>query len=146
MFLFLRDLIFHDFPLKLFSLVLAILVWVTVTFAIRKEGVVAPGVRYSLAERTFYTLPVAVLSSAEDVHRFKVSPSEVTVTVQGDPQAFENLQSKDIKVLVDLTGIKTANELRKKIEVSTPPGISRVRVDPEEVSVIAPKEEAAAAP
>ena len=33
----LHDLIFKDFWLKLFSLVLALLIWLTVSFAIQKE-------------------------------------------------------------------------------------------------------------
>lgn len=32
-----RDLIFKDFLLKLFSLVLAVLIWLTVSFAIQRE-------------------------------------------------------------------------------------------------------------
>jgi uncharacterized membrane-anchored protein len=35
--MWLRDLIFKDFWLKLFSLALAILIWIVVTVAIRKE-------------------------------------------------------------------------------------------------------------
>jgi YbbR domain-containing protein len=138
---FLRDLIFRDLLLKVFSLALAILIWLTVNFSIRKEGgALAAPLRYSSAERTFYMLPVVVLSSAEDARKFKVMPGEVTVTVQGDPKVFESLQSKDIRVLVDLTGIQEAHELRKKIEVSTPAGVTHVKVDPEEVRVIVPKE------
>ncbi len=33
-----HDLIFKDFWLKLFSLVLAILIWLTVSYAIQKEA------------------------------------------------------------------------------------------------------------
>jgi hypothetical protein len=37
MILLLRHLVFHDFWLKLFSLVLAVLIWLTVSVAIKKE-------------------------------------------------------------------------------------------------------------
>ena len=83
-------------------------------------------------------LPVIILSSAEDVRSFHVSPSVVEVTVQGDAKTLATLQSKDIRVLVDLTGIGAAHDLRKRIEVSTPAGITHVRVEPEEVQVIFP--------
>ena len=81
---------------------------------------------------------MTVLSSAEDVHNFKVSPSEVEVTVQGDPRTLQNLQSKDIRAMVDLTGVAAARDLRKRIEVSVPAGVTYMRVAPEEVQVIFP--------
>jgi hypothetical protein len=40
--------------------------------------------------------------------------------------------------LVDLTGIGAAHDLRKRIEVSAPAGVTHVRVYPEEVQIIFP--------
>lgn len=127
---FLRNLLLEDFWLKLFSLALAVLIWFTVTFVSQKE------VRTDT--RVFFNLPVTVLSAAEDVRNFKVSPSEVQVTVQGDGETLQNLQSKDIRVMVDLTGVMAARELRKRVEVSAPAGVTHLRVAPEEVQVIFP--------
>ena len=128
---FLRNLVLEDFWLKLFSLVLAVLIWLTVTFASQKD------VRDRSA-RVLEDLPVTILASAEDVRNFKVSPSEVEVTVQGDPKTLQNLQSKDIRAMVDLTGVEAARDLRKRIEVSVPAGVTHLRVAPEEVQVIFP--------
>jgi hypothetical protein len=127
---FLRKLVFEDFWWKLFSLALAVLIWLTVTFASQKEG--------KVVQRVFSHLPVVTVSSTDDVHNFKVSPGEVEVTVQGDPRTVQNLQSKDIRPLVDLTGVTAARELRKHIEVSVPAGITHLRVAPEETQVIFP--------
>jgi YbbR domain-containing protein len=80
-----------------------------------------------------------ILSSAQDVRSFRVNPSEVTVTVRGDSEALKLLQNRDIRVLVDLTGIGSAQSLRKRIEVSTPAGITHVRVSPEDVEVLFPQ-------
>jgi YbbR domain-containing protein len=128
----LRHLFIEDFLLKLFSLALAVVVWLIVTFASQKEAGTTP--------RVFYNLPVTVWSSAEDVRSFKVSPNEVIVTVQGDPKTLQNLQSKDIRATVDLTGVAVARDLRKRIEVSVPAGVTYLRVTPEEVQVIFPPE------
>ncbi len=136
---FFQALILRDFWLKLFSFVLAVLIWIIITIAIQNE--VSPVTSLSLApldQRTFGSLPVMVMSSAEDVRNLRVNPKEVEVTVQGDPKTIKKLQAKDIRVLVDLTGIQTAHDLRKRIEVSTPAGITHVRVEPEEVQVIFP--------
>ena len=127
---FLRNLLLEDFWLKLFSLALAALIWFTVTFVSQK------GVRTDT--RVFLSLPVTVLSAAEDVRNFKVSPDEVEVTVQGEAETLQNLQSKDIRVMVDLTGVAAARELRKRLEVSVPAGVTYLRVAPEEVQIIFP--------
>jgi YbbR domain-containing protein len=127
---FLRNLLFEDIWLKLFSLVLAVLIWLTVTFASQKE--------IGTEKRVFSNLPVTILASAEDVHNFKVSPREVEITVRGDPKTLQSLQSKDIQAVVDLTGVAVARDLRKRIEVSVPAGVTYLRVAPEEVQVIFP--------
>ena len=129
---FLRNLVFEDFWLKLFSLALGVVVWLIVTFASQKEAGTTP--------RVFYNLPVTILSSAEDVRSFKVSPDEVIVTIQGDAKTVQNLQSKDIRAIVDLTGVAVARDLRKRVEVSVPAGVTHLRVAPEEVQVIFPPE------
>ena len=127
---FLRNLVFEDFWLKLFSLVLAVLIWLTVTFASKKEA--------GTENRVFSNLPVAILASAEDVHNFKISPREVEIMVRGDPATLQSLQSKDIRAVVDLTGVTVARDLRKRIQVSVPAGVTYLRVAPEEVEVIFP--------
>jgi hypothetical protein len=129
---FLRNLLLEDFWLKLFSLALAALIWFTVTFVSQKE------VRTDT--RVFLSLPVSVLSSADDVRNFKVNPDEVEVTVQADVETLQNLQSKDIRAMVDLTGVAAAHELRKRVEVSLPAGVTYLHVAPEEVQVIFPPE------
>lgn len=127
---FLRHLFVEDFWWKLFSLVLALLVWFTVTFASEKD------VRTD--KRVFVNLPVTILSSAEDVRNFKVSPSEVQVTVQGHPETLQDLQARDIRPMVDLTGVAAAQDLRERVEVSVPAGVTFLRVVPEEVQVVFP--------
>jgi hypothetical protein len=138
---FLRNLVMKDFWLKLFSLALAVLVWNFVNAAVKKqvpparapESIIQP-----LQRQTFLRLPVVVMSSASDVRSFRVDPSEVAVTVQGDPNLVEKLLAKEIHPIVDLTGIESARDLRKRIDVVTPSGISYVRVDPPEVEIIFP--------
>jgi YbbR domain-containing protein len=135
---FLRRLFLEDFWLKLFALILATLIWFTVYLAIQKEVSPVPtALNQNNAERVFFNLPVVVYSLAEDVHSFKVSPQEVSVTVQGDRKALENLRGQDIGVTVNLTHLE-GTHLRKRIDVSTPAGIMHVRIDPPEVDVILP--------
>ncbi len=135
---FLRRAIFHDFWLKLFCMALAVLTWLVLHFAaLEKQGGAAVVNLLPIQQATFSNLPVLVVSSAEDVRSVRVNPKEVEVTVQGDAKTIKNLRARDIRVLVDLTGIQAA-QLRKRIEVSTPAGVTHVRVDPEEVQVVFP--------
>ncbi len=134
----LRNLVFHDFWLKLFSLVLAVLIWLTVSVAIKKEVSPVSSLIFTPAERVFYNLPISVISSAADVSDFKVEPREVALTVRGDAKTLQNLQSKDIRVMVDLTTFDPMTDKTKRIEVATPAGVSHVQVTPDEVRVLVP--------
>lgn len=135
---FFRQLILHDFWLKLFSLALAVLVWVTVSFAIRQQGSPVSTAGLTIKERPFYNVLVVAVSSAEDVRGVKVSPNEIEVAVQGDAVIVDKLYSKDIRAIVDLTGAQAAPDLRRRVEVFPPPGIACVRVTPPEVQVVFP--------
>ncbi len=138
----LRNLFFRDFLLKLFSLVMAVLIWLVVRFAIQKEGSPLPTLPLAAHELTFANLPVLVMSSAQDVHEVKVQPSTVEVTVQGDAKVLGSIQSKDIRPIVDLTGVvEAAGDLRKRIEVTTPPGVALTHIVPEDVKVIFPRKD-----
>jgi YbbR domain-containing protein len=86
----------------------------------------------------FYNLPITIISSAADVRDFKVEPHEVELAVRGDAKTLQSLQSKDIRIYVDLTTFDPKTDRTKRIEVATPAGVSHVRVTPNEVQVILP--------
>jgi hypothetical protein len=135
----LRNLILSDFWLKLFSLALAVLIWLTVSFAIRQEVPPAAGLgNVNFEELTFFNVPVLVVSTAADVRSFKVNPSEVQIKVRGEAKQLRQLQASDIRALVDLTGIESARGLRKRIAVTTPAGVTFVQAVPDEVEVVVP--------
>lgn len=135
----LRNLVLQDFWLKLFSLGLAILIWYIVSdLAYRKESSPVQGMVSAAPEKSFPKIPVSVMSSASDVRNFTVSPDQVIVTVRGEAARLQELRSQDIRALVDLSGIEAASGLRKRIEVTTPPGITLVSVTPAEVDVLVP--------
>jgi hypothetical protein len=137
---FLRTLLFRDFWLKLFSLVLAVLIWLTISFAIGKGASPTSALTSTNSqEQTYYNIPVYLMTTAADVRDFKVSPSVVAVKVRAEPRRLKDLQTKDIRAQIDLTGIEAAPRgLTKRIEVTTPGGITFVQVVPDEVEVIVP--------
>jgi spore maturation protein CgeB len=134
-----RNLILQDFWLKLFSLALAVLIWFTVNFATNSD--VSPVATLSLApreQRIFREVPVLVMCPAEELRGFVISPKVVEVIVEGDANLLQKLQEKEIHVVLDLTGIGSAQDLHKRIEISTPAGVKSVHIDPEEVQVVFP--------
>jgi hypothetical protein len=146
-----RDLVFRDFWLKLFSLVLAVLIWLTIwLFAIRNDMPPSTALGNArLEERTFYNIPVLVMSAAADVRDFKVSPGEVAIRVRGEIKELHALeqklhddpQAREIRALVDLTGIEPVQGMRKKIVVTTPADITfeeALQALPNEVEIIEP--------
>ena len=138
----LRNLLVKDLTLKLFSLAIAILIYYTTSsfVDIRNELPPLPSLGKAGTLHTFHDLPVLIVSAAADVRGFKVTPNTVDVTVQGDPKVLAGLESDQIRPLVDLTGLGSATDLRKRIEVSTPPGVTHVLVMPAEVRVIFPRQ------
>ena len=132
----LRDIVTRDLGWKLFSVALAVAVWLTVQ-AISKDR----GLSQSLGpweNHTFTNLPVLVVSAAADVREFKVQPAAIGVTVRGRPEVISALTEKEIEVRVDLTDVESARSLRKRVMVSVPPGVILVRTTPSEVDVVVP--------
>jgi YbbR domain-containing protein len=136
---FLRHLFLDDFLLKLFSLALALLFWITVSFAIQqKEGLPTPALPATTEARKFFNIPVVAVSSSSDVRNFKVSPDQVEVKVQGEVPIIENLEAKELRALVDVTGVETNGTFRRPIDFSAPAGVTLLRILPQEVQVTPP--------
>jgi YbbR domain-containing protein len=131
----LRNIFLQNFWPKFFCLVLAVLIWALVSLAIKKEAAPPSLPLGPTARRTFDNLPVMLLSSAADARTFVASPSRVQVTVRAETKILQSLQDKDIHVVMDVTGIADALDMRKRVEVSTPEGVSIVAIVPEEIQL-----------
>ena len=79
-----------------------------------------------------------VVSAASDVRDFRVAPLTVEVKVSGSAEVMADLQADQIHAVVDLTDIGPERDLRRRVDVSTPPGVTLVSVDPPKVGVIVP--------
>lgn len=136
-----RNFLIKDLGWKLFSLALAVGIWFTI-HALSREAITPARPLESWATRTFADVSVLVVSAAADVREFKVQPATVQVTVSGRPEVMTALEEKEIHVLVDLTDIEAARELKKRVDVSVPSGVTVVRVAPAEVNIgVPPKPE-----
>ena len=131
-----RDWFTKDLGWKLFSVFLALAIWLTV-HKILDEGSSNPAILLGGREETFPDLPVLIVSSAADVRDFHVRPAAVSVTVNGSAGDIARLQPAQIRAFVDLTGIETG-DLRRRVDISMPSGLKLISVEPLEVDVVIP--------
>jgi YbbR domain-containing protein len=131
-----RDWVTKDFSWKLFSLFLALAIWLTVHKIYEEPGAASGLVVGNTV--TFGNLPVLVVSAASDVRDFRVAPATVAVKVSGPPEVMADLQANQIHAMVDLTDVQSARDLRRRVDISTPPRVTLVSVDPPKVGVIVP--------
>jgi YbbR domain-containing protein len=131
-----RDWVTKDLGWKLFSLFLAVAIWLTVHKIYEEPGAVA-GLAGGKTV-TFGNLPVRVVSAAADVRYFRVAPLTVKVTVSGSAEDLAELQAGQVHAAVILTDIGPERDLHLPVDVSAPPGVTLVSVDPPKVGVIVP--------
>ena len=136
---FLRHLVFDDFLLKLFSFVLALLFWLTVSFAIQEREVPAVASGLSLAPdvRIVFRIPVQAYTATADNRKVRFNPLEVDVLLQGEARLMNDMQTRDVRAFVDLTGADTSRNPTNRVQVSVPPGVTLLRITPATVQVIA---------
>lgn len=134
---FFKDLLFKDLPLKLFSLALAIALWITVSALIEKNDRAKGETMSSFKE--FQGVPVAVVASSGDATGFKVTPALVTVSVRGTSEAIEELTPASVQADVNLAYWDSRGGLPLLVRVSSPVGTATVSVSPAEVKVIPPE-------
>src|SRR5258706_9153886 len=106
-----RDWFTKDFGWKLFSVCLALAIWLTVHKIREESAPLSAGVSPGPVAITFTNLPVLIVSAAGDVREFHVTPNAVAVTVSGQPEILAALRENHIHAVVDLTDIEAARNL-----------------------------------
>lgn len=126
----LRELILRNVGWKILSLGLAVAIWLTVRAAIDERG--------GASVRTYDEISVQIVSSTTDVRTFHVDPRKVSITVQGPSQMINVLTDREIHAFVDITSADTSQNFNRPLRIATPPGITLMRVEPADVTVVVP--------
>ncbi|HTV76496.1 MAG TPA: CdaR family protein [Candidatus Baltobacteraceae bacterium] len=124
----------EDFYWKIFSVILAVVVWLTV-HNIRDEPV-ATGIL--AVQNTFTNVPVLAVSADTDMRNVHVTPDSVSITVSGSPDIIAILQTNQLHAFVNLTGIDSSYDLKRHVDIAPPLGVTLLNVDPPEVTVTIP--------
>lgn len=128
-----RDAILQNFWLKLFSLVLATMIW----FAIFGAQTTLRPDRPALGTvtRKFERVPITVMKSAADLRAFRVEPGTVEITVSGPIGKVQALTPSQLEVFISLTDVNDTVGATKKILVHIPHDIALLNVSPTEASI-----------
>ena len=132
----LRDLFIKDWGWKLFSLFLAVAIWLTVHKIVDGPKNTDTGAGGSTL--TYGNLPVFIVASAADVHLYHVLPDTVSVTVSGSPEVIATLQANQVRATVDLTDVDAGKDLKRRVDVAVPSGVTLISIDPPRVGVLIP--------
>lgn len=129
-----RDYILDRFWLKLFSFILATLIWFTVQSNIRTDFFHFSGFLGTRGTREI-TRPVRIVTMPTTRRFFKIAPEEVSVTLSGNPAVLAQLNLNDIQPYVNLSdALDSAASYEVKVEI--PPDKVRVlRIVPSQVMV-----------
>jgi YbbR domain-containing protein len=128
----LHDLIFKNFWLKLFSFILATLIWFTVWSNLENETRLSWRVARAAKDREFINRPVMILGRSHETNMFKVRPRTVNVIVRGSPMLLDQLKEGDLQAFVRPGGLgEPAGPLL--VQVYAAKGVSVVRVEPRAV-------------
>lgn len=129
-----RQLLLSDLWAKIFSLVLAVMIW-SVVNTLQQGGRIQRPTVVPPVERSFQHLSITVMKSADDDRGYRVAPSRVDVTLRGPPELLEPLFPRDVQVFIDLTGVVQADKLVKRVQIHHSPGLTVTRISPPEVRV-----------
>jgi hypothetical protein len=131
-----RGWLVEDIGWKMFSLLLAVAIWLTAHRILLETSLPESAVGGSTL--TYGNLPVTIVSAGTNVHDYRLLQPTVSVTVKGSTDAIGKLQANQIRATVDLTDVTTVNSAKQRVDVSAPAGITVVSVKPESIGVIAP--------
>jgi YbbR domain-containing protein len=136
-----RDLLLNNFWWKVTAFLLAVLVWVG--FQPRdKRWKPFPDTFGRYYTRYLVSHPVSISKPATDTREFKVTPSEVDITLSGEEKVLRQLKSSQVRATVDVSELKGKSNLVEILPPVFPKegGIRVERITPDHVQVEVLKE------
>jgi hypothetical protein len=133
---FIREWLVRDAGWKIFSLLLAIAIWLTVNRILQESAL--PQASGAGSTLTVGSLPVDLVSTVIDVRDYRLLQNSVSVTVSGSADAIGRLQANQIHAIVNLNITNSVIADRQRVEVFVPPGITVDSISPDSIGVIAP--------
>lgn len=127
----------NNFWLKLFSLVLATLIWFVISSNFRSAETPVNIAPFSPMGTKDFRRPVVVMMPGKNVQPFQVDPSEVTVKVLGEQSTLAKLREDDIEVYINLMNVQNPQG-SFRVDVSAPRDVTIQQTWPAHVYVKSP--------
>jgi hypothetical protein len=128
------DYIRSNFLLKLFSLALAILIWLAIRAHLQSDTRLPWNPLKNIETREF-TLPVKLLIAPGQGQGFKVNPTNVTVIVSGEVTIIKKLTASKIQVYARIDEAKGPMMSDFPLEAKLPGDITLETLQPERATV-----------
>lgn len=129
-----RQVILHNFWLKVISLGLASLIWIGVNYQIKNDyGVNQPRGSRPVFKRSLKVRVAAITSG--DGHAYKVSPREVTVVLLGEEGLLSKISPTNFMVYADLTDFTAHKSTLAEVKSHAPPDVLVGDIQPAFVTV-----------
>lgn len=122
----LRSLFLDHLWLKLFSVLLATLIWLTVRANLNNPA--------RETTRRFARQPVVLMTDSAEYRTFVVEPPHVNVTVRGPAALIDEMNDRDIHAFIQMAGEQTMAGMYP-VEIHVPHGVTVVLVAPRTVLV-----------
>jgi hypothetical protein len=130
-----RDLLLNNFWWKVTALLLAIVLWLGLQPQDRPLNLFPDAYRPTYV-RYLLRHPVTIIKPANDTREFKVTPSEVDISLSGDQKLLENLRGSEVRANVDVVSFNAkTNELPIAVTFPGNGAIKLEQVTPERVQV-----------
>jgi YbbR domain-containing protein len=113
---------------------LATIIWFAVHSGITRDfSLTNPNVAHPF--RAGIDLPVSIITQPGDARVFKISPKQATATIIGPEPIVRRMTSREIKVYVDLTDVKTKGQTNGELHVDVPKDVTIIGLDPAAVQI-----------
>ena len=129
-----RDYILDRFWLKLFSFILATLIWFTVQSKTQTPFRFATN-PFRTKENREISRPVRLVTLPTNNRRFRPEPVEVRITLQGNPAVLDRLEPGDVEAQVNLTDATDSAASYTVKAVNIPQGIKVIQIVPAMVMI-----------
>jgi len=131
----LRHLIFHNFWLKMLSIASGTIIWMAIHFSIDHELTLSEPVAGQRFVKKIITVPISVLQNDGDTNVFKLTPTNVVLTIMGEAKTLRGPEGKEIKMYVDLTDHISSGPTQEDLHPGVPTNIYVIEFKPHTVTV-----------
>ncbi len=130
-----RNLIFNNLGWKLFSLLIAMVIWST--YHTGEEGIIDIGGNLfeDKVTKEFHGYHVQLLSQQGVLQNVELNPEDVTISLRGAPDFMNPITINDVLAFVDVSNLPPGASNKIPVSVRVPAGVKVVSVSPTNITV-----------